>query len=423
MTALFIVTTSQHAQTALLLAPQLAQGQMRVCALSLDHYYQYGIPLDELSRQGIQVVTPMLPTWVQQSNRLMRYLTGIWQLPAILRKLIQQEQVDIIVLGNDRLTLHRQIIETAHRLAIPVILLQDGIIFDTANQAAALAPFSQRLKSKLLALLAKLEIIYRLPLGAVPYGAGGCDHLLVMGKQAKQLFIERGVANNQIKITGLPRLDELSQIKARAREIRSRFRAQQQISDHIPVVLWITQPFLRWNLITPEEHQTFVANTAKSLTKFLAGGGQLWIKYHPSDKADFYETIINANLATSVDSKQIRSFAKENIHDLIVAADLTFGVHSTALLEALLLDTPTVFLQLLPSAPVPSIYLDARIGRIITQWDEFEELLLQGASDTTSFTALMAYDGINDLMISDGKAGERVADWLATLAKERHLTK
>ena len=110
----------------------------------------------------------------------------------------------MIVIGNDTDVIPQWFINSSHKLQIPSLLIQDGLLFDVKKLnndfLHHISILINKRSKKLLKLALKLKLSHEFK--KIKYGQGGCNQIHVWGKMAEDYLLKRNVPKSSIKISG-----------------------------------------------------------------------------------------------------------------------------------------------------------------------------------------------------------------------------
>ncbi len=320
-----------------------------------------------------------------------------------MRRLMRDIQADVIVLGNDIGPLERVLIGEAHAQHVPSLLVQEGVL---ALDDAPFARFSlpRRAVHKIMMALG-----LRLP-DPKPCGLNGADHVAVMGEAMAEWLVAHGLSPAQVTVTGQPRYDFLYALKHRAVSPKP---LSVRLPDAEKIILFASQPYIRYKMCSAQEARQ-IWQTVIEGVKGLGDGHHLVAKLHPAEDVEWTRRwladILPARWTLTRD---------DDVFSLTARADALVTVISTTALEALYLEKPVVLVdacgvrQPIPYVPSGAALsargaaeLTVRLGEAL--YDENVRARLDQAR--RAFVP-------KQLDIADGKASERVANLIRTLAR------
>jgi len=155
------------------------------------------------------------------------------------------------------------------------------------------------------------------------------DFMVVSGEAIKKVYVQSGIPEEKIIITGNPRFDTL--FKRNRIEDRNKIFAKYKLDPNKKLIVFTSQPIQE-----REKLLNAVFNTLKKLPEM-----QLIVKLHPSESALLYYQImdmIKLNNAIIVEDIEI--------YELLNAADCVLTSFSATGLEAMMLDKPVISINL-----------------------------------------------------------------------------
>jgi len=235
---------------------------------------------------------------------------------------------NVVVICHDRMYVETAILSVARTRGIPTVLLQEGPFCGIGNarpQAIAL-----RIKAALAPLVTRTGILPPIP----DYGLYGHARILAASQRYARKWVDAGVAQEAIVVTGVPRFDALHGRGAQTGPSRAPGPLR---------ILYLAQPFAA--------HGKVDSSAADALIQLLASGlrdtaatlpYQLTVRAHPRAG----ETASERLGRQLMDWPELDDGSRP-IEAAIGASDVVIGHYSTGLLEGLLLGKPVI------SLPVP----------------------------------------------------------------------
>ena len=340
-----------------------------------------------------------------------------------------------LVLTNDWDDTTRAFVYAAAHLGIPVLQVDDGVTFAIPTKYGSVWYSPNRLtprrilrwlKNKqrfnrwrdlvfmfrtlqgirgLLPALFALgqEIDHRFPRPTI-------DHLryAVAGQSAKDAYVQRGVAPDNVYVTGQPRFDALLK-----REFNGeRLRTKLGIPGDKGIIVLATQ-HLAGGLRTEEKLRDFVEIVVRAASQFP--NHVLVVKPHPQEDEEFYRRILMEMGETKVVVRQ-----KVDIYQLLHACDLLITGHSTVALEAMLLGKPVLTINLTGK---PDLMPYASSGAAIGVYQKKDLVpamtdALFNAQARNELARCRQAFVIEHAYKADGQASKMVAEVISRLIKE-----
>jgi len=206
---------------------------------------------------------------------------------------------------------------------------------------------------------------------------------LVFGRKHKEKLLAMGVPGSNIVVTGSPMADEIARLPAKK-------------SSELQHALVLTQPFVEDALWSEGQRRRFFAVLKQVMNKLPQVA--FVIKPHPREKRLLYEKAFDGVRVSDAP-----------LYEELTRADLVFGVNSTALMEALLLNRPVIVLDLFRQAGQES-HVCAGLSLRVAHAGEFD----QRVSSYLAFYRSRTFDLLRKHYIEDfffridGKAAERI---------------
>ena len=405
---LFVCSNQNHVRIFTPVARILERGGANGLAirwLTLDPYYHHGAE-ETLRDHGWQerISLPRPPgdtgtPWEGNALTRMRILRHgrtavLWSLDTA--------RPSVVALGNDLGVLERLFLVEARRRAIPSLLVQDGVIALEPPSGASVADHRRLVRALLTALGLRLP-------DARPYGLNGADQIAVMGEAFARHLIAYGVPEERIAITGQPRYDDLHALKRGT-------ATPKPLSVPLPaghkIILFTSQPYVRDQMCSVGEARR-IWQTVINGVKELGEGHHLVAKLHPAEDVAWTRRWLADVLAA--DCTLTRD---DDVLSLAFRADALVTVISTTALEALYLEKPVILLDACGvKQPIPYVpsgaALEARTAADLTL--RLKEALYDESVRARLAQARRAFVP-RHLDIADGRASERVAELVRTLA-------
>ncbi|RKX91903.1 MAG: hypothetical protein DRP84_10865 [Spirochaetes bacterium] len=163
----------------------------------------------------------------------------------------------------------------------------------------------------------------------------------VIGDKYKEKYIELGVNPENIFVTGPVFMDEIV-----------RYIKDKNLQNKKKKILFATQPLVEDNYLSKEEYFNYIKEYLSDLKKLQ--NVDIKIKLHPREKyLEFYQ-----NLLKSLNFERItivKGQEKKLLYNLIKESDLVIGFSSTVLVEAMIIGTPIISIDLLIGGNDPII--------------------------------------------------------------------
>lgn len=167
------------------------------------------------------------------------------------------------------------------------------------------------------------------------------NKICVLSNITKQFYLDAGVPEHMVKVTGNPMFDKLYQTRKSQANQTSPDKGTEQEG---PALLWCDQPG-NWLKDRSKMHTYSEADTVRCLNSICnaalqAGFGSVYIRPHPSqDRSIFSRFLTTTNDPRIVDGSEV------DLYELLYEVDAMATRTSTTALEALLLNTPVLLLS------------------------------------------------------------------------------
>ena len=186
------------------------------------------------------------------------------------------------------------------------------------------------------------------------------DYILVMDQVAFEDAVAEGLPPGRLRIVGQPALDDLSRMSSL--ETARRLRKEIKVSDDTQLVVFVAESLKAdfGNSLGYDEHTTlrFLVDVLSAYLKAgQANSLHVLVKLHPQNRMDqFTAELADAPFPVTVIAQQYQPI------EVLQAADLVVGMSSILLVHSIMMDKPTVSLQL--GSKKPSQLIATRVGAI-----------------------------------------------------------
>ena len=279
---------------------------------------------ESLAREGIPFVQlAKSPLPVSQTD---------WEEAALpIRKRIPSEVERVrpllVVVLNDRNFPSNVYVETARRLKLPALLVQESLRKDLFQRP----PWSK--------LFARWRRKARLGIeeGLQRYGQGGCDAVAAWGETSREYFLRVGVPDSRIIITGNPRIDQLAgaDFSAEARRIR----AETGCAPGDFLFTFLSSPIERMMIVSKGEKLAALGRLIEWVSILRRDPAwknlNLAFKLHRSEDPLPLQSILNQRAASAW-----ARIVDRPLYPLLQASQAALMFSTTAGLEAALLSVP-----------------------------------------------------------------------------------
>jgi hypothetical protein len=306
----------------------------------------------------------------------------------------------LVVVLNDRNFPPNAYVQEARRLRIPTLLIQESLRKDRFQRPPPAKLIGRRLRK----LRTGIEE------GLRSFGQGGCDAVAAWGETSRAYFLQVGVPEKKIFITGNPRFDQLADadFSAEARGIRTAFG----IPDGGFLLTFLSSPVERMQIVSKQEKRDALARVADWALRMRDDPGwkdlRLIFKLHRSEHPAAVQSILAERNAAGW-----ARIADKPLYPLLQASQAAAMFSTTAGLEAALLCVPVGVVEL--SRPLDDWNLAGRgvaagirsqkdLAAFLQRAREDKELGARGAQAAAQFLAKF------------GRAAEAVADLAARMA-------
>ena len=225
--------------------------------------------------------------------------------------LLKNQKIDCILGWNDSLQTEKTIMTIGKKMSIPTVVLQHGLVSHSDNANI---------------MQSRFRISGLLPLVS--------DYFAVWGKIMQDYAIKLGMNKENVPIVGNPRYDSLFRNKKKYEKNKTILFATSGLGNN--TVAGFTSEVL-------EKYKKSIETVCSTVKKLE--GYELIVKLHPysTDFIDIKEIIKNID-------PTIKVIQNINLIQLIENCDILITYHSsTALLEAMIMEKPTIAIQLFDS--------------------------------------------------------------------------
>lgn len=213
-------------------------------------------------------------------------------------KIFKKLRPKAVIIGYDIPAEARVLAENSNRRNVPTIMIQHGAI-------------------------AKVDGIF---------GSHMSNTILVFGDIAKQTLIDSG-CKSDIKITGAPYLDTF---------INNHKRNYKPSNEQLKILVAFSGP---GHLTSENHHKESIALLVKA-AKIHKNKIAFYFKLHPKDNSSYYEEFKANKSFNNIYFSLPDNNPSNNIFDWIEFCDMVFTGASTVAIEAMLLEKPTISIDL-----------------------------------------------------------------------------
>ncbi|MEM2618780.1 MAG: CDP-glycerol glycerophosphotransferase family protein, partial [Candidatus Hadarchaeales archaeon] len=276
--------------------------------------------------------------------------------------ILRQEKPDVMVVLNDVDPSCLPFVREANRLEIPTLLIAEGLYFGKL-QPKRVAPayfrtvlknllFSGNVRYSLKLQLRKFaSILSGNPEPGVDKWGANCSKIAVWGEYSRKCFEMNGIPPERIRITGNPLMDELVEVKFNPEKIRK----QLGIPKGSKLIVYASCNPIDINYWTEKESKEFV----RLLNRIVLGLKNcfLLIRPHPTECEERYLRYLKGE-----DLGRTRVSKKENVYEILAAADILITDASVVGSEAAVMGKPVIVVNL-TGKPYPTEQYPALLVR------------------------------------------------------------
>jgi len=286
----------------------------------------------------------------------------------ILKRAIDTERPDIIIVWDDRSRFGKTVVATAHLKKTPTLIAQHGIIAGTLDDS----------------------------------GPTLADRMAVFGQYMKDCMVRGGAEPEKIVITGSPMHDRI----VKNRFDKEKICNQLGINKDKKIVVFTTQPsgqeMMLRNILKPLKNHPNI---------------QLVIKLHPSENGKMHKRAVKEMNSDAVVIKDV------DLYGLLSASDVMLTEFSTTALEAMIIGKPVIIINLdnkpevipyVQSGAALGVYKPEDIISVIKDALYNEEIRKKLEEKRKKFVYEQAY-------MVDGKATERVVKLIEEMINEQRV--
>lgn len=324
-----------------------------------------------------------------------------------VRKLLQEIRPDLLIACTDSDLPARTVIRVANELAIPNLLIVDGLaVGGNPNYRLKLLP---RLKISIASSLIKLLNVRG------RRGTSGVERILVMNEDSREEIIGHGVDARRVLVVGSPEYDEVARTEKNdcAEEKNRQLRIDLGIGASQPVILFAHQ-----SLFLPKLQEQDMIREMMHAAR--ACDGILLIKFHPrcGENPSQWKAWARQEGFTETEAVFLRDWSPSIDAVRMSAACIT--VYSTVALEALVLGTPLILINYLNTTSI--LPYAEKYGAAIAAASplELREAIVRAVSDVHTRVRLQRNGMkalISELGGHDGRSLERTAQAVLELIR------
>lgn len=234
--------------------------------------------------------------------------------------ILEKEQVGIVIVGNDIDIIPQWFINSATKMGIPSVYLQDGLLFDyeTPSRSIMDSFFKKGGTSMKLKNLASKLLISKKINRLTTHGTVYTTMIHVWGKTSESYLTGKGVDKKRILITGI-----IGGLKIKENS--------SQLTEESKSIVYVPSDLVFSRILNQKEMEKLIHSACSSLSSL---GCKVEVKPHPREDVKFYQTLGKKyqNLEVSFGS----------IYDLLPKASLVITDMSSFAVEALAATKPVI---------------------------------------------------------------------------------
>lgn len=249
-----------------------------------------------------------------------------------VKRVLSERGADVVVVGNDRGLIEKQVIRIAKDLQAKTVLLQDGLLWRHEVRSYAAKHAHRRGLRRALRDWSKssfgwlMRVIGRIDLAPTYIGQGGCDLICVMGEATREVLQSRGVNPMRIVVTGQPRYDGTQLSTEQVTSLRASLGIP---SDSIVVTYFGVTADADARSYNATNSPEFASRVVRFVAARAEANTWVILKPHPREEATAYELIAR-------DADSVVMTRDANSLDLIQISDAVISFVCTTMAEAAL---------------------------------------------------------------------------------------
>ncbi len=343
-----------------------------------------------------------------------------------VRRVLDEKQPDILIVGHDRSTMDALFIRQANCLGIPTLLVQDGTLgrawgrekYDNPGQAlnnllSTMHKAFRMVQSRncywwQMAQMLWFELIYGTKWKRRFYGLGECSKIALFSDADRETLLSEGIAPERVVVTGNPKFDKV--FYSRGNHCKPSVCEKWDIPTDKEIILLLTQYMVEGGIWTPAQRRNFVLAIAEAAD--VLPNTRLIIKLHPPvEKEKDYHEIVKDLPRPPIICKY------EPIHELLNASSLVITTESTAGLEAMAAGKPVIIADLYDDFGATSFY--RRSGALHAERkDEISPAIYRALYDPRTreeMRSSMESFVYEKAYLQDGQACKRIVDLITDM--------
>lgn len=335
--------------------------------------------------------------------------------------LLQSMKPDIIILGHDTNPPNQKIIQSAKKLDIPTLIIQDGIYGDERvlrqskkTLADKIVKIPGLLSDNQYSPLEKLEIIVddikSMVVKRQFVGRGEYSNIAVFGNATKELLEREGVDPRKIILTGSPKFDYL-----RSHTPTEGYLTRQNLGvpPNKRIITLITQPLVESGIWSQRQREDYISRVWKTVKKF--NDCQLIIKFRQGrENSRDYEDI---SKFSGIDAIICGDVA---LYKLISISEVVLTVYSTGGIEAIAAEKPLIIFD--PFNTPGSSFYNSRNILFLNNDDDLYSTLDKIMSDHFFLENVIRKQNIfleENIFKNDGRSAERIYNQIINMIKNK----
>jgi uncharacterized protein YueI len=269
-----------------------------------------------------------------------------------VNKILDKENPNVIVTGNDQIFMDILFIKSANCMEIPSITVQDGVLFFSEEKDSSITKklnYFLRIPFKFIRLFLKerIPIMYLIEYFFFPirysktysfkYGHGESTKIALFGEFTYKKLINEGIPQNKLEITGNSKFDKL--IEYKNDKLKKKLKNKYNIPENETIILLVTQQFVEHGKWTQSQRYEFVSEIVHAVTTLNNAKLIIKIRYPDENKSDYTQILDNFSIPYKI-------FSQEPIEEVLCISDIVISSSSTAILEAMILKKKTMIVNL-----------------------------------------------------------------------------
>ena len=216
------------------------------------------------------------------------------------KTILEQENIGLIIVGNDYDIIPQWFINSAKRKQIQSILIQDGLLLDVIplnnNFFHQISFFKNQNSKKLFQLSLRLKLSKQIK--KISYGQAGCTQIHVWSDSDKKYLLKKNIPLHSIHITGNIKFSE---------DIKTNYVTQTKK----PYVLYASTDLIQTKILERNKVIKIVDDICKTIHSIP--NMKLFIKPHPIEEKQFYNNFeINYDSTVKITNDDIHTLIRES---------------------------------------------------------------------------------------------------------------